>query len=226
MPDPVTAVVGGGALLGSTAYSSNQAESAARAQSRSADRAAQVEWDMYNQTRDDYAPWRLGGKEAFYTLADLSGVRRPMQINGETGEVEEWSDPTTARASAMQGFYQDPGYQFQMNEGIKALDRSASSRGLVRSGAQEKAIARYGQGLAEQSFGNYVNRLANLAGVGQTATQSLAGIGANTASNVGNAHMASGAARASGYMNKAGAVNNMVNQGVGLWGLNQMGYFG
>ena len=226
MADPVSAIVGGTALVGSSIYSSNKAKSAAKAGAASADRAAQVQWDMYDQSRQDYAPWRLGGQEAFYTLADLSGIRRPVTINNDTGLVEEWSDPIAARASAMQQFYTDPGYEFQMNEGIKALDRSAASRGLARSGAQEKAITRYGQGVAEQSFGNYVNRLANLAGVGQTATNSLASLGANTATNVGNANMAAGAARASGYNAQAGVVNNLVNQGVGLWGLNQMGYFG
>ena len=68
-----------------------------------------------------------------------------------------------------------------MQEGVNALDRSAASRGRTLSGAQDRAVTRYGSDLASQEFGNAFNRslteynvnlsrLQGLAGVGQSAT--------------------------------------------------------
>ena len=50
----------------------------------------------------------------------------------------------------------------------------------------DKDIIDYNQGLATQSYGDYYNRIASLAGVGQTQSQSLASLGQNYANNVGN----------------------------------------
>ena len=74
------------------------------------------------------------------------------------------------------------------------------------SGAQTKAVQGYGQNLASGEYGNYVNRLANLAGVGQTASSSAATLGANAGARIGNALYDAGAARASGYVGRADAV--------------------
>ena len=68
------------------------------------------------------------------------------------------------------GFYASPGYQFRLDEGGRAVDRSASARGLLLSGAQNKALTRFGQGEASNEFGNYTNRLAELAGFGSGAS--------------------------------------------------------
>ena len=40
---------------------------------------------------------------------------------------------------------QDPGYQFRLNEGNKAINAAASARGNARGGATMKALTRYGQ---------------------------------------------------------------------------------
>lgn len=109
------------------------------------------------------------------------------------------------------GFYASPGYQFRLDEGTRALDRSASARGLLLSGAQNKALTRYGQGVASEEFGNYTNRLAALAGLGQTANQSVASSAGQYGANAGNAIMNSGMARASGYLNTANTIGSVAN---------------
>lgn len=77
-------------------------------------------------------------------------------------------------------FESDPGYQFRLSEGQKALERSLASRGLSQSGAALKAAQEYGQGLASQTYQDAYNRylaqnsqLANLAGMGQNAAMGL-----------------------------------------------------
>jgi hypothetical protein len=55
-------------------------------------------------------------------------------------------------------FQTDPGYNFRLSEGLKALDRQAAARGGMMSGAALKAAGRYGQDVASQEYGNAFNR--------------------------------------------------------------------
>lgn len=125
------------------------------------------------------------------------------------------------RDAAFSSFRADPGYEFALEQGGKSLERSAAARGILNSGATARALTKFGQGLADQQYGNYFNRLQSAAGIGQSATNSTAGAGARYAEGSGNALMAGGAARASGYLgagsawaNAAGGVAGSIGQGV------------
>lgn len=119
-------------------------------------------------------------------------------------------DAQTAQQNAFANFHTDPGYQFAVDQGTKALTNSAAARGVLNSGNTAIALQNYGQGMAEQQYGNYFARLQSLAGLGQSATGSTASAGAQAAGNAGNALMAGGAARASAY----GGVAQAGNQGI------------
>jgi hypothetical protein len=54
--------------------------------------------------------------------------------------------------------FMDPGYQFRMDQGLGALENRMAGRGLVGSGAEQKGIMDYAQGLASQEYGNAFNR--------------------------------------------------------------------
>ena len=62
----VAAAIVGGAIIGGVA--SNMAASK---QAKSADRAADMQMDQYQQTRADQEPWRQAGSNALSTIADL-----------------------------------------------------------------------------------------------------------------------------------------------------------
>lgn len=63
-------------------------------------------------------------------------------------------------ARAMSAFHgANPGYQFQMDQGLDALDRRAASRGMLSSGNTNLDTLNYSQGLADQSFGDWFDRL-------------------------------------------------------------------
>jgi hypothetical protein len=119
----------------------------------------------------------------------------------------------------------DPGYQFRMSEGLKALDRSASSRGDLLGGAALKAITRFGQNTASNEYQNAYNRytgeqatkynqLASLAGVGQTAANTLGQAGQAYAGNVGNIAM-NNAATQGNVAIAQGNTKSSLYQGVG-----------
>ena len=127
-------------------------------------------------------------------------------------------------------FETEPGYEFRLAEGQKALERSAAARGQVFSGGTLKALTRYGQGVASQEFGRAYNRfqenrmtrynfLAGLSGTGQTTGVQLGQIGARTASDIARIQIggitSAAAARASGYS----AIGQSIGQGVNT-GLN------
>ena len=115
------------------------------------------------------------------------------------------------RENAMSQFRADPGYQYAVEEGQKAQDRYQAAHGTRLSGGAALSLQRHRMGLADQQYNTFYNRLASLAGIGQTATAQTAQLGSAAASNEGNALMNAGNARASGYAGIAGAAN----QGVG-----------
>lgn len=125
--------------------------------------------------------------------------------------------PTQAMTPGFEGFMESPGYKFRVGEAMKAIERSAAARGALRSGATMDALQRRVQGVAADEFDTYANRLAALAGVGQTANAGSAqagqAFGAATNQNANlaaNAALAAGNARATGYAN----TGNAINQGV------------
>ena len=104
----------------------------------------------------------------------------------------------------------DPGYQFRLNEGSRALDASASSKGQLYSGGAIRDTLQFGQDMASQEYMNIYNRLSTLAGYGTTAMQSgssaiaqYSGIGTNAIGDYGatrtSAYVAEGNAEANLY---------------------------
>lgn len=110
------------------------------------------------------------------------------------------------------GFMNSPDYKFAVEQGFKGLERSmASNLGTSSGGADADRIA-FGQGLATQYGNNYFAKLQGLSGTGQQTATQLGQFGANAASNIGNAFMKDGQARASAYQAQGNAYANTANQ--------------
>ena len=198
MPWMIAAAVVGSSLIGSSA-----SKKAASTQADAANRAADLQMQQFERQVELQEPWRQAGITALNKLTPLATEYTPF---------------------GMQQFQQDPGYAFRMQEGMKALERSAAARGGLLSGGMLRGAQQYGQGLASQEYMNAFNRyqaernarlnpLQSLAGVGQTATNQLGQAGQAMASNVGQALGAAAQARASGYIGGA----NALSQGLGTY---------
>jgi len=96
---------------------------------------------------------------------------------------------------------QDPGYQFQLSEGERALGRAQGARGNYFSGAALRAAQDYGTGLADQTYRDAYardaaqreqtyNMYAGQAGQGLNAAGGAANINQNTGMNQANAGIA------------------------------------
>ena len=108
-------------------------------------------------------------------------------------------------------FEKTPGFEFRRQEGINARDRSASARGRLFSGAQQRGIEEFGQNFATGEFNNEFNRLAALAGIGQVGTSNV-GNASNVLSSLGSQAITNaGDARASGFANTGNAITGGIN---------------
>jgi len=207
----VAAAVGAAAVAGvaSSAVSAKAAGKASAAQQQAAADSNQLQWDMYQQNREDQEPWRQTGLGALNQLAYRLGIG--------TGSSDD-----LVRRFSMDDFQADPGYQFRLEQGQKGIESSAAARGGLLSGAAAKALTKYNQGFASNEYqnaynrfnqdqSNIFNRLATLSGVGQTATSNIGQAGQNYSTAAGNNLLFAGNARASGYTNRA----NAINQGIG-----------
>lgn len=148
-------------------------------------------------TPDRFVPIRQGGHDEDKQIV---GMRR---IPGTPGTPTDALTREERQDAAFDRFETSPGYEFRLEEGINALDKSAAARGRLNSGAQGRALVRYGEGLAASEYADYWNRLAGLAGVGQQAATNLGEFGTTAARNAGIFTAGAGTARASGYTGAA-----------------------
>lgn len=195
----VAVAVAGSAVVGGV-VASNASSKAANAQTQAADKASDTQLQMFDQQRTDSAPWRAAGTTALSQM--LAGTKDGGEFN---------------RNFTMADFVKDPGYDFRMQQGQQGLDRSAAARGGALSGGAIKASERYNQDYASGEYGKAYdrynndlttryNRLANIAGTGQTATAQIGQQGTQVAGQLGENYMQAGNARASGYVGQANAI--------------------
>jgi hypothetical protein len=172
----IATVIGGSAILG--AYTASRASSA---QSQAAGEATQAQRDIADQQtalqREQYlkqlelnAPFREAGLTGTnMLLSQLQGPYGSAKFGGVPGydpasTMKNFSgvagyDPASAMKNfGAADFQADPGYAFRLSEGMKALDRTAASRGGLLSGATLKGAQRFGSDLASQEYGNAYNR--------------------------------------------------------------------
>jgi hypothetical protein len=220
-----SAISGGAGLLGSMT-AGNKAADASR-------EAARIAEQQYQTTRGDLLPFTQTGQNILPALTDAALTR--------TGGGPDYVSQAAALGSGpdMQAALErTPGYQFQLQQGLKATQSAAAARGLGVSGAALKGAATFATGLADSNYekrfadllqlntaqqGNVQNRYSRLAGVGQLGESAAAGtgaVGANAANTAASATTAAGTAQAAGALGGANSIGNAVNSGIN----NYLGY--
>lgn len=194
----VGGIAAGAGAIGSALIGANSSRSAASQQSDSAAQANQLQRDQFAQTRSDNAPLLASRNDALSQIANL--LKNPSGITS------------------------DPGYQFGLDQGTRALNAGAASRGMTYSGAAGKELTRYGQDYAGTKLDASYNRLSNLAGLGQVGANNNMQAGANYANNAGANMIGVGNAQAAAGMNQANLYGNALNS-VSAYG-QRNGWFG
>lgn len=203
MPDPVTLGVTAVGTAASIIGSSKQA-AAAREAAR-------------EQTKATKAAMAAQEK----ALERQIGLQEPFRQSG-VNALTEYGTASQYTPFGMDQFNADPGYQFRMSEGLKALERSAASRGILASGETLKNITRFGQDTASQEYENAFQRylkereqrLAPLEyriGIGQRATDAQSGNIGGTAQTTGRMTEDLGNIRASRSIAQGNAFADSMN---------------
>lgn len=199
------AIIGAGILgAGASVYGSSKQASASKA-------ASQGTLQQYLQTRSDLAPYMKQGKMSLAQLGPLvSGLDAPLM-----------------KSFGMEEFEESPGYQFNLQEGQKAINKAAAARGNYYAPTTLQDISKFSQGLASNEFqtqlqnfygqqGAQFGRLYGLAGMGQSAANQTGAFGSMAAGQIGQNTMGAGNARAAGAVGAAnaigGAVGDLSNQ--------------
>lgn len=201
-------IAGGGSLLGGL-FGSRGTEKAAETQASAADRAAELQYKMWQEQQQLQAPWRQAGEQALNKLLPLA------QNYQKFGMAE---------------FQRDPGYSFRLSESLKGIDRQAAARGGLISGPALKAAGRFAGQEASNEYSNAFNRylaernaelgpLQSLAGLGQTSVNYLGQQAGQYGQMAGEYGTQAANARASGYVGQANALNQALG-GVGNAAMN------
>lgn len=171
--------------------------------------------NFWNTQQQNEQPYINQGRVAVDSLGNM------LQPGGELsqGYGQQFQAPTAEQAA------QTPGYQFALQQGQQALERSAAAKGNLLTGGTAKALDQYSQGMASQNYQNAYNnalqgfntnygiwnndrnnlfsRYASLSGLGQN---SAAGLNAN-AGNMANMYnsnlLTTGGQIGSAYQNEA-----------------------
>lgn len=175
------------------------------AQTAGASQADATQMAMFNQTQANEQPWLQAGASA----------------------LKQMQDPKFQQNFSMADFQADPAYQYDLDQGQQAIERSAAAKGGLASGGTLKDLTSYAQGMASNEYQNAYNRynndnttnynrLATLAGAGQTATSQVNAAGTSTANNVSQTEAGLGNADAANIMGAAKSDNQMVSQGLAM----------
>lgn len=123
-----------------------------------------------------------------------------------------------ARDFGMQDFQQDPGYEFRLTEGQKAIERSAAARGGLQSGSALKAAARFGQDMGSQEYANAFSRYQTNRSNQMNPLFALMNTGIGAANNLTNAAGQQGQNQANNIYNTGNAVASGQVGSANAWG--------
>lgn len=201
----VAAIAAGVAAVGSIGgglLSAQGAGSAANAQEQASMAGIAEQQREYNQSRTDQLPWLTTGSSALDQLGKLYGLD-----TYQNGAVQKGT-----QMNNFGSFWQSPDYKITNQMGLAGVDAGAAAGGSLDSGATRKAEIAYSGNLASSQFDNYANRLAGIAGVGQTAASGISQAGANAANQITQGYNNYGSALASGYLAQGSAYGQTIGQ--------------
>ena len=162
------------------------------------------------QTNPLYRQMMRSGRRSNNLLSDYLG------LNGRDNQQ-----------AAYDSYMTGPGFDFEMEKGVAALDASAAARGGLYSGKNMMAQQEFGQGLYAGRLNDYLNRLSGQTQVGMQGAQGLASNRQalnNYKIGQGQMAIAQGQAQDAGNQAAFGNMMGIIGTGIGLaTGLPQIG---
>ncbi len=166
------------------------------------DRLAALEPLMYRRDREVYGNYSSSNPRPAPTLAPAPAAPAITEQPPVTAE---------AAGNAFNNYLNSTGYQFQMDQGTKAVNQGYAAKSALQSGAAMKALQTYGQNTGASFFNQYLGLLGNQQAAGLSGASAIAGVGSNYANAVGNNNNNASAAAQSAYATQG-------NAAAGQWG--------
>jgi len=206
------AIIGGGATLASGYMGAQAAKDAANTQSAGARDAMRMQREMFDIQNAQQEPYRESGYTA---LKDIAANKD--YFNKKYGPED---------------FVLDPSYQFRLGQGNLATQNLANVSGGAISGNTLKAMMDYNSGLASTEYGaantrfqnersGIYDRLASIAGIGQTAQNQTSRLAENVAGNIGQATIGSANAQAAGQVGAANAYGGALENAANMYSMSK-----
>lgn len=201
----VAVAIGGASLVGGL-MGADASRHAANTQADATKQASLIEQQQFNQTQQNLAPWLQQGQTSL------------AQLGQQFGNANSPGN----QAFGLQQFQASPAYQFNLDQGMQAINKGANARGNFYAPQTLQDLGKFAQGNAsnefQNAFSNYntqnnnlFSRLQTLSGAGQNAAANLGGFGAQTAGQIGGNMIGAGNAQAAGIVGGA----NSINSGIG-----------
>lgn len=173
------------------------------------------DWNGYLAANPDVAAgWSAmsaADKQQFPTAQDYAQWHYQHYGQNEGRAAPAMVDGAAQANQAFDTFRNSTGYDWRLKQGMNALNSGYAGAGTIKSGAAIKGAIDYGQGMASQEFGNYLNALGNQQGIGLQAGSSAAGVSQNVANSLGNIYQQNGANQANASLARASALGNGIS---------------
>lgn len=151
----VAAAIGATAAVASAAGGLAQAGSAGKAagqQAQAQQQAAQLQYQMFEEQQANLKPYMDAGTAA---LPSLQGVPQAnAKILADAQAAARGAIPLNVSAQTIQNM---PGYQFNLDQGLKAVQNANAARGWGIGGEALKGAANFSTGLSNSYYQNYFN---------------------------------------------------------------------
>lgn len=178
------AAITGAVALGSAVMQKNAQSKGLAAQKNASNAALGEQAREFDTTQTNQQPFLQAGANAVGQMQQLN--------NGDFSSFE-----------------QSPDYQYAVSQQLQGLDRSAASRGSLYSGGHSADIMNMANGIASQNYNSYYNKLAGLAGSGQTSANNLGYTGQANANQSGQIMTNQGNNAANSYQNGANTMSQL-----------------
>ena len=203
MPALIPALIVGAAGVAGAAISSNAANRASEAVTTASAHDDALQQNTYDSNAALIQPEVDRGTAAADELQGFLGLG---------------GDPVKS-AEALQTYLASTGYQFDRQQGLDAVDQSKAAEGLYNSGAAEKALDSYGEGLAQTYGQQYAQDLSGVARTGSSAINALTGAAVNNTNQQQANNAGAASVTANADVTSANAINALIAKGVSAFAL-------
>lgn len=238
------AIAGGVAVAGlaGSVIQGQASKDAAKTQASAANNAAAVQQHMFDTTQANLQPYNQAGQNNLDAYSNWYKVTAD-----QAGNAFNLAQNALPQQMTQANLEKTPGYQFNLSQGLRAVQNSNAARGLGVSGAALQGAGTYATGLADSTYQNQFNnqqtmysdavnqanlklnqlnsiynQIGGVVGIGENAAASAGNNAVQSGANIGNSLTNAGIAQSAGITGQANAMASGINS-IGNAGMTYLG---